>query len=184
MCSNSLRSDSLTNAVGLLKQEMRLLGSLIMQAADASKVPAGGALAVDRNKFSEYITEKITSDERITVVRREVKAVPKGDAVIIAAGPLCSQSLAEDIGRNVGLLHFFDAASPIVTAESIDMDKAFFASRYDKGSDYINCAMDEQQYQQFYEALVGAETVQLHGFEDSKVFEGCMPVETMAKRGL
>ncbi len=183
VCSNSLRSDSLTNAVGLLKQEMRLYSSLIMQAADATKVPAGGALAVDRNKFSDYVTEKINSDERITIVRKEVTSIPSGDAVIIAAGPLCSQSLADDIGRNVGLLHFFDAASPIVTAESIDMGKAFFASRYDKGSDYINCAMDEQQYRQFYEALIGAETVQLHGFEDSKVFEGCMPVETMAKRG-
>ena len=183
VCSNSLRSDSLSNAVGLLKQEMRQFGSLIMQAADATKVPAGGALAVDRNKFSQYITDVISTNERISVVRQEVQSIPDGDAVIISAGPLCSPALAQDIGKRVGMLYFYDAASPIVTAESIDMDKAFFASRYDKGSDYINCAMNEQQYRQFYEALVGAQTAHMHGFEDSMVFEGCMPVETMAKRG-
>ncbi|MBT3318522.1 MAG: methylenetetrahydrofolate--tRNA-(uracil(54)-C(5))-methyltransferase (FADH(2)-oxidizing) TrmFO [Clostridia bacterium] len=183
VCSNSLRADGLGNAVGLLKQEMRDIGSLIMQAADATKVAAGGALAVDRHQFSKYITDAITNNEHITVVRREVTTIPDDDFVIIAAGPLVSTPLANDISNNVGLLSFFDAAAPIVTAESVDMDTAFFASRYDKGSDYINCAMDETQYHKFYEALINAETAKMHGFEDSKVFEGCMPVETMAKRG-
>lgn len=183
VCSNSLRADGLYNAVGLLKEEMREIGSLIMQAADETKVPAGGALAVDRLKFSEYITDAITKNKHITVVHEEVTKIPDDDVVIIAAGPLATEPLAEDIGKTLGMLYFFDAASPIVTKESIDMDKAFFASRYDRGSDYINCAMNEEQYRAFYEALISADAVELHGFEDSKVFEGCMPVETMAKRG-
>ncbi len=183
VCSNSLRADGLSNAVGLLKQEMREMDSLIMRAADSTKVAAGGALAVDRHKFSKYITDEITVNEHINVVLQEVTSIPNDDVVIVAAGPLVSAALADDISKNVGMLSFYDAAAPIVTAESIDMDVAFFASRYDKGNDYINCAMDETQYAKFYEALIGAQTAHMHGFEDSKVFEGCMPIETMAKRG-
>lgn len=185
VCSNSLRADGLYNAVGLLKQEMRDFGSLIMKAADATKVPAGGALAVDRHQFSDYITQEILQNSHINVTRQEVTKLPEDGMIIVAAGPLASAPLAQSIAGAVGsnMLSFFDAAAPIVTAESIDMDKAFFASRYDKGSDYINCAMDETQYRAFYEALIHADTADLHGFEDEKVFEGCMPVETMAKRG-
>lgn len=185
VCSNSLRADGLFNAVGLLKQEMRDFGSLIMKAADATKVPAGGALAVDRYQFSEYITQEILQNSHINVTRQEVTKLPEDDMIIVAAGPLASAPLSESIANAVGsdMLSFFDAAAPIVTSESIDMDKAFFASRYDKGSDYINCAMDEAQYRAFYEALIHADTAEMHGFENEKVFEGCMPVETMAKRG-
>ncbi len=184
VCSNSFRAQGLYNAVGLLKQEMREIGSIIMEAADATSVPAGGALAVDRNKFSQYITDRITQHEHIKVVRERVDSLPESGIVIAAAGPLVSGRLAQSISEAAGgMLSFFDAASPIVTAESIDMGKAFFASRYDKGSDYINCAMNEAEYREFYEALINAEMAQLKGFEDKKVFEGCMPVETMAKRG-
>ena len=186
VCSNSLRADGLYNAVGLLKQELRELGSLIMEAADASHVAAGGALAVDRNKFSEYVTKRIEEDPHIRVVREQVVKLPDAGTVIVAAGPLVSAPLARDIAQTLGggMLSFFDAAAPIVTAESIDMDKAFFASRYGRGgADYINCPMDEAQYRKFYDALIGAETAALHGFEDDRVFEGCMPVETMARRG-
>lgn len=184
VCSNSLRAAGLFNAVGLLKQELRDLGSIIMQAADATSVAAGGALAVDRTKFSEYVTNAITQNKHIRVVREQVTTLPDG-VTIVAAGPLASAPLAKSIAEAVGddMLSFFDAAAPIVTAESIDMDKAFYASRYEKGSDYINCAMDESQYRAFYEALVGADTAEIHGFDDGNVFEGCMPVETMAKRG-
>ncbi|MDD5018347.1 MAG: methylenetetrahydrofolate--tRNA-(uracil(54)-C(5))-methyltransferase (FADH(2)-oxidizing) TrmFO [Eubacteriales bacterium] len=184
VCSNSFRADGLLNAVGLLKQEMREMGSLVMRAADATSVAAGGALAVDRNKFSGFVTQAIAQNAHIHIVREEVTALPEDGTVIVAAGPLVSGPLAENIAEKTGgMLSFFDAAAPIVTAESIDMDKAFYASRYGRGSDYINCAMDEAQYRAFYGALVGADTAELHGFEDAKVFEGCMPVETMAKRG-
>ena len=185
VCSNSFRADGLYNAVGLLKQEMRECKSLIMQAADATRVPAGGALAVDRNQFSEYVTKSIIHHENICVVQEQVTELPEQMPVIVAAGPLVSEGLARSIAETVGdqMLSFFDAAAPIVTAESIDMDKAFFASRYGKGSDYLNCAMDEAQYRAFYDELIKAETAELHGFEDNRVFEGCMPVETMAKRG-
>ena len=186
VCSNSLRSGGLQNAVGLLKQEMRSLGSLIMEAADATKVPAGGALAVDRHQFSNFITQKILQNSHIQFTAGEVTEIPNDDIIIVAAGPLASDALSKSIADTVGQesCTFFDAAAPIVTAESIDMDKAFFASRYGKGSDdYLNCPMDELQYRVFYDALIGAETVQLHGFEDSRVFEGCMPIETMARRG-
>ena len=191
VCSNSLRSDSVTNAVGLLKEEMRRLGSLIMQAADATRVPAGSALAVDRDKFSAYITDKIKTHPDITVVEKEVEYIEDGEVTVIATGPLTSDAFAEYISRElVGEgLHFFDAAAPIVDADSINMDVAFFASRYDKGdADYINCPMTEEQYNTFWEALVGAQEAELKDFDKEeqknlKVFEGCMPVEVMAKRG-
>jgi len=186
VCSNSLRADGLYNAVGLLKEEMRRLGSLVMAAADATRVPAGGALAVDRHAFSDYITRAVEGHPRINVVREPMRALPRQGVVIAAPGPLVSDGIAADIEQTAGgMLAFFDAAAPIVTAESIDMDKAFFASRYGKGGgdDYLNCPMDEAQYRAFYEALVTAETAELHGFEDARVFEGCMPVETMARRG-
>lgn len=191
VCSNSLRSDSVTNAVGLLKEELRRMGSLIMEAADATRVPAGSALAVDRDKFSAYITEKIKKHPNITVIDREVTEIEDGQTTVIATGPLTSDTFAEYISHElVGEgLHFFDAAAPIVDADSINMDVAFFASRYDKGdADYINCPMTEEQYAAFWEALVSAEEAQLKEFDrDSqkklKVFEGCMPIEVMAKRG-
>jgi methylenetetrahydrofolate--tRNA-(uracil-5-)-methyltransferase len=186
VCSNSLRAAAVENAVGLLKQEMRELGSLIIEAADATRVPAGGALAVDRRAFSDYVTDKITHHPLIEVRREEALALPQDGVVIAAPGPLVEGALLRSIGDACGsLLSFFDAAAPIVTAESVDMGKAFFASRYGKGegTDYMNCAMDAEQYRAFWEALTAAETAQLHGFEDGKVFEGCMPVETMAKRG-
>lgn len=183
-CSNSLRSDRLTNAVGLLKEEMRVLNSLIMKAADATRVPAGGALAVDREGFSRYITEAIGSHPMITVEHGEVTQIPDGP-VIIATGPLTSDAMAEAIGSLPGMtaLHFYDAAAPIVTLESIDMDKVFRQSRYDRGDDYLNCPMDQAQYDAFVHALLEADTAPIHGFEEKKVFEGCMPVESMARRG-
>lgn len=187
VCSNSLRAEGLENAVGLLKQEMRSLGSLIMEAADAARVPAGGALAVDRHAFSKYITDKIKQSSLIEVREEEAQELPPDGVVIAAPGPLVSGALLrsiEDITGG-GMLSFFDAAAPIVTGESIDYTKAFFASRYGKGegTDYLNCAMNMEQYRAFWEALTTAETAKLHGFEDDRVFEGCMPVETMAKRG-
>ena len=185
VCSNSLRSDELTNAVGLLKEELRRLGSLIMLCADANRVPAGGALAVDRASYARMVTEKIRSHPNIDVVEREVTQIPNGE-VIIASGPLTSDALAEEIAElcpNSGL-HFYDAAAPIVTAESIDMDSAFFASRYGKGSaDYINCPMTREEYLAFWRELCSAEQAPVHGFDDGGVFEGCMPVEVMARRG-
>ena len=191
VCSNSLRSDSVTVAVGLLKEELRRMGSLIMEAADATRVPAGSALAVDRDKFSAYITQKIKNHPNITVVSREVTEVEDGEMTVIATGPLTSDTFAEYIrGELVGEgLHFFDAAAPIIDADSINMDIAFFASRYDKGdADYINCPMTKEQYEAFWQALVEAEEAQLKEFDresqkNLKVFEGCMPVEVMAKRG-
>lgn len=183
VCSNSLRSDRLENAVGLLKAEMRLLDSLIMDCADKTAVPAGGALAVDREGFSALVTERIKSNPLITVVSREQTEIPSENA-IIAAGPLVSETLNDAIQLAVGGgLHFYDAAAPIVALDSLDMNKVFRASRYGRGDDYLNCPMTEEEYHRFVDALLEANTVPVHGFEDSKVFEGCMPVETMAKRG-
>ncbi len=186
VCSNSLRGDRLENAVGLLKEELRQLDSLIISCADATRVEAGGCLAVDRHGFSELVTQRIRSHPNITVVAEEVTEVPEGP-VIIATGPLTSDAMSEAIGRyfGEGYLHFFDAAAPLVTAESIDMTKAWWQSRYDRGTpDYINCAMDKAQYEAFVRELVAAEEAEVHGFEDKNVFEGCMPVEVMARRGL
>lgn len=185
VCSNSLRSDELTNAVGLLKEEMRRLGSLIMNSADHSRVPAGGALAVDRVRFAEYITKAIESHPLITIEHKEISEIPDG-YVIIATGPLTSDSLAESIREQCPAfgLHFYDAVAPIVSFDSVDMKSAFFASRYDKGTpDYINCPMNEEEYSSFIHELKHAEESHSHGFEDDKVFEGCMPVEVMARRG-
>lgn len=186
VCSNSLRGDRLENAVGLLKEELRRLGSLILQCADATRVEAGGCLAVDRYGFSGMVTERIRSHPNITVISEEVTEVPAGP-VIIATGPLTSDAMSEAIGRYFGqtdYLHFFDAAAPLVTLESIDMTKAWYASRYDRGSaDYINCAMTREEYQAFVRELAAAEEAEVHGFEDKNVFEGCMPVEVMARRG-
>lgn len=184
VCSNSLRSDRLTNAVGLLKEEMRLCGSLIMRAADAARVPAGGALAVDRDRFSGHITQALQEHPLVTVENREVADIPDGP-VIIATGPLTSDALSERIAELPGLetLNFYDAAAPIVTLESLDMDRVFRQSRYDRGDDYLNCPMSEEEYNAFVDALLDAETAEIHGFEENKVFEGCMPVESMARRG-
>ena len=187
VCSNSLRAAGIENAVGLLKEEMRRLGSLIMCAADATRVEAGGALAVDREKFSSYITDKIITHENITVEECEITRLPDARPLIVATGPLTSEHLAESIRQYFGgmeFLGFYDAAAPIVTFDSVDMTSAYFKSRYDKGTaDYINCPMNEAEYKAFLEALISAEQAQVHGFEDDKVFEGCMPVEVMARRG-
>lgn len=185
VCSNSLRSDRLTNAVGLLKAEMRKLDSLIMRAADATAVPAGGALAVDRNGFSAEIDRVIRTHPMITVHEEEVTSIPSEGTVIIATGPLTSDRLSEVIGQMDGLstLHFYDAAAPIVTAESLDMEKVFCMSRYERGADYLNCPMDKETYMAFVHELQTAETVPVRGFEEKAVFEGCMPIESMAKRG-
>ena len=187
VCSNSLRSDQLENAVGLLKEELRRCGSLILSCADAHRVEAGGALAVDREGFSRAITERVRSHPLITVVEGEVTQLPTEGEVIVASGPLTSDALAEAIRALVhaDYLSFYDAAAPLVTFESLDMDHAWFASRYDKGTaDYINCALDQEEYAAFWEALTAAQAAEVHGFEDQKVFEGCMPVEVMARRGV
>ena len=185
-CSNSLRSDQLENAVGLLKEELRRLGSLILQCADATRVEAGGALAVDRHGFARMVTEQIRSHPHITVVPGEVTEIPEGE-VVIASGPLTSDALAERLQDLLGAdtaLHFYDAAAPLVTAESVDMDKAWFGSRYDRGTaDYVNCPMTEEEYDAFWKELTTAQEAPVHGFEDKMVFEGCMPVEVMARRG-
>ena len=186
VCSNSLRGDRLENAVGLLKEELRRLDSLIIACADATRVEAGGCLAVDRHGFSALVTEKIRSHPNITVKAEEVTQVPEGP-VIIATGPLTSDDLSKAIGEyfGTGYLHFFDAAAPLVTAESIDMDLAWWQSRYDRGTaDYINCAMNKEEYEAFLRELINAEEAEVHGFEDKNVFEGCMPVEVMARRGV
>lgn len=186
VCSNSLKAKRLESAAGLLKEEMRRLGSVCMQCAEQSAVPAGGALAVDRDKFSFLVTEKITSHPLITVVHEEVTEIPEGN-VIVAAGPLASESISRSISALCGEgLFFFDAAAPIVTAESIDPEFSFSASRYDRGGDddYINCPMNKEEYEAFYEALVSAESAELHSFDRRKdVYEGCMPIEVMASRG-
>ena len=187
VCSNSLRGDRLENAVGLLKEELRRLDSLILSCAEATRVEAGGCLAVDRGGFSQMVTEKIRSHPRITVVEEEVTQVPEGP-VIIATGPLTSDALSQAIGEyfgETGYLHFFDAAAPLVTAESIDMNLAWWQSRYDRGTpDYVNCAMNQEEYETFWQALTTAQEAEVHGFEDKNVFEGCMPVEVMARRGM
>ncbi len=187
VCSNSLRADGLANAVGLLKEEMRKLDSLIMECADATRVPAGGALAVDRDGFSKMVTERIKSNPNIEVVSEEVTEICPDEYTIVAAGPLASDELSKAIAKLCGGegLHFFDAAAPIITFDSIDMSKAFKAARYGKGGDdYINCPMTREEYIAFRNALLSAETAPVHeGVEDPKVFEGCMPIEVMAKRG-
>ena len=185
-CSNSLRGAGLENAVGLLKEELRRLNSLIIRCADATAVPAGGALAVDRDGFARMVTETIFSHPNITMIPGEVTSIPEGD-VVIASGPLTSDPLADAIAEKLGggtTLNFFDAAAPLVACDSVDMDSAYFASRYDKGTpDYINCPMTKEEYQAFWQALIAAEEAEVHGFEDKSVFEGCMPVEVMARRG-
>ena len=186
VCSNSLRGDSLANAIGLLKEELRHLGSLIMRCAEENRVEAGGALAVDRVAFAAAITKALEEHENIEIVHEELTEIPEGPA-IIATGPLTSDPMAAAISDYFGGakgLNFYDAAAPLVSFESLDMDHCWFASRYDKGSaDYINCAMDRQQYLDFVRELSNAEEAAVHGFEDKKVFEGCMPVEVMARRG-
>ncbi len=191
VCSNSLRSNVVSNAVGLLKEEMRMLDSLIIEAAYKTEVPAGSALAVDRERFSEYITEKIKNHPNIEVIEGEVTKIPEEGISVVASGPLTTDALSEDIGGRIGCtkLHFFDAAAPIVDFSSINMEVAFFASRYGKGeASYINCPMTKEQYDLFYKELIGAKEAELKDFdkksqEDLTVFEGCMPVEVMAKRG-
>lgn len=192
VCSNSFRAAAVTNAVGLLKEELRVLGSLIMEAADATSVDAGGALAVDRDKFSSYITEKINSCENINVIHNEVTELPKDEITVVATGPLTSDNFAETLFGKLGLdtLHFFDAAAPIVDASSVNYDTAFFASRYGKGeASYLNCPMTKGEYDVFYNELINADVAELKQFDkdeqkkNPKVFEGCMPVEVMASRG-
>ena len=190
VCSNSLRSGEITNASGLLKEELYRMGSLIMEAAKKTGVKAGGAIAVDRVLFSEYVTEKIRSCPEIEVIEEEMSSIPDNEITVVATGPLTSDALAGTIAEMIGgnSFYFYDAAAPIVDFESVDMDKAFFASRYDKGTpDYINCPFTKEEYEAFYDALVNAEEAELHDFEKGdklKVFEGCMPVEVMAKRGV
>ncbi len=191
VCSNSLRSDQVTNAVGLLKEELRRSGSLIMEAADATRVPAGSALAVDRHLFSDYVTKRIRENELIEIVEAEATGIEEGAVSVIATGPLTSDAMADYISKELGCgsLHFFDAAAPIVDFSTVDMSIAYFASRYDKGeADYLNCPMSKEQYDAFYHALIEAEEAELKDFDREsqkklKVFEGCMPVEVMAKRG-
>jgi methylenetetrahydrofolate--tRNA-(uracil-5-)-methyltransferase len=192
VCSNSFRSNQTNNAVGLLKAELSKIGSLIMEAAYATEVPAGGALAVDREKFSAYITEKIKTHPNIKVIEQEVSEIDEDSVTVVASGPLTSECLAQSIAKMTGNegLHFFDAAAPIVDASTIDMEKAFFASRYGKGNgeDYLNCPMTKEEYDAFYKALISAEMAALKEFdresqESLTVFEGCMPVEVMASRG-
>lgn len=187
VCSNSLRGAGLENAVGLLKEELRRLGSLILEAADATRVEAGGALAVDRHGFAAYVTRALREHSNVTVEEGEVTALPEGE-VLVATGPLTSDALTEHLAALTGgeeaALHFFDAAAPLVSFDSIDMSRAWFASRYDKGTaDYINCAMEKEEYQAFWKELCEAQEAEVHGFEDKNVFEGCMPVEVMARRG-
>ena len=185
VCSNSLRSNSLNNAVGIMKEEMRMLDSLIIKAADHTQVPAGSALAVDRHRFSQYITQALKNHPNISVFNEEITTIPDGP-VIIASGPLTSDSLAESIQKFTGEdpFHFYDAAAPIIEKDSIDFSKAYFKSRYDKGDpSYINCAMNEKEFELFYDALVNAECAHLHDFEKEVYFEGCMPIEEMARRG-
>ncbi|MBR3868549.1 MAG: methylenetetrahydrofolate--tRNA-(uracil(54)-C(5))-methyltransferase (FADH(2)-oxidizing) TrmFO [Clostridia bacterium] len=188
VCSNSFKAMRVESASGLLKAEMKLLGSVCVECAEKSAVPAGGALAVDRDIFASFVTQKIENNEKINVIRKEITEIPTGyDAVIIAAGPLVSDALAESIKKLTGsaFLSFFDAAAPVIEADSIDMDKAFLQSRYDRGGDddYINCPMNKEEYEAFYRALINAEIAELHEFDKKHVYEGCMPVEIMAKRG-
>lgn len=185
-CSNSLRSDQLENAVGLLKEELRRLDSVILSCADATRVEAGGALAVDRHGFAKRVTQTLRTHPNITVVEGEVSALPEGE-VVVATGPLTSDALADTLQALLGEtapLHFYDAAAPLISADSVDMDSAWFGSRYDKGTaDYVNCPMNQEEYEAFWQALIVAEEAPVHGFEDKMVFDGCMPVEVMARRG-
>ncbi|MFH1596796.1 MAG: methylenetetrahydrofolate--tRNA-(uracil(54)-C(5))-methyltransferase (FADH(2)-oxidizing) TrmFO [Pseudomonadota bacterium] len=185
VCSNSLRADSVANAVGLLKEEMRCLGSLIMAAADATRVPAGKALAVDREAFAAYISRALEEEPLVAIVREEVTSLDGGQTTVIATGPLTSEPLAAALGALTGQehLHFYDAIAPIVTADSLDMTRVFRASRYGAGDDYLNCPFSEAEYAAFYEALTGAEQVPLRAFEEPRYFEGCLPIEVMAARG-
>lgn len=186
VCSNSFRANNLENAVGVLKEEMRRLDSLIIKCADSNQVPAGGALAVDREAFAAEVTKKISENPLIEVIYQEAERIPKEGIIICATGPLTSDSLAKELLNLTGeeFFYFYDAAAPLVDAESIDYSKAFWASRYDKGdADYLNCPMDQAEYEKFYDALISAETHPLHEFEKKIYFEGCMPVEVMAKRG-
>ncbi len=186
VCSNSLRADTLENGAGLLKAEMRLLGSLVTECADLTRVPAGGALAVDRVGFAQMMTEKIRENPYINLISDEVTQIPDGECVVIATGPLTSDSLSSSIKEFFGhkQLYFFDAAAPIITVDSINMDKVYRKARYDKGdADYLNCPMTKEEYEAFYNALISAETAELKEFENDRVFEGCMPVEVMASRG-
>lgn len=186
VCSNSLKANRIENACGLLKEEMRLFDSVIMRAADVSRVPAGGALAVDRDIFSDYVTKLIRENPLITVNNEEITAINPDEYTIVATGPLTSDGLSSAVAELTGSegLYFFDAAAPVVEKDSIDMDKVFYGARYDRGTaDYINCPMTKEQYDRFYTALINAETADLKDFENSSVFEGCMPVEVMAKRG-
>ena len=186
VCSNSLRSDELSNAVGLLKAEMRAMASLFLESADLNRVPAGGALAVDREGFARTITERLSACENIEIVSEEVSELPEGE-VVVASGPLSSDAIAGTISTLCGEegLHFYDAVAPIVTLESVDLSSAFFASRYDKGtSDYVNCPMEKEEYLRFVAELANAKEAPVHGFDDGAVFEGCMPVEVMARRGV
>ncbi|EUJ33310.1 tRNA (uracil-5-)-methyltransferase Gid [Listeria floridensis FSL S10-1187] len=186
VCTNSLRANGLTNAVGVIKEEMRMLDSIIIEAADQAAVPAGGALAVDRHEFSGYVTDKVKNHPLVTVFSEEVTEIPEGPT-IIATGPLTSEALAEKIKLLTGedYLYFYDAAAPIIEKDSIDMDKVYLKSRYDKGeAAYLNCPMTEEEFNAFYEALISAETAELKSFEKEVFFEGCMPIEVMAKRGI
>ncbi|MDF7682644.1 methylenetetrahydrofolate--tRNA-(uracil(54)-C(5))-methyltransferase (FADH(2)-oxidizing) TrmFO [Lactobacillus sp. ESL0679] len=186
VCTNSMRSNQLSNAVGLLKEEMRQLDSLILEAADKTQVPAGGALAVDRDKFSEYVTQKLHSLPNVTFHDKEITTIPQDGITVIATGPLTSDTLADKIQQFSGTdsLHFFDAAAPIVAADSIDQEIVYKKSRYDRGeAAYLNCPMTKEEYDRFAQELVNAETAEMHGFENSDVFEGCMPIEVMAARG-
>ena len=186
VCSNSLRGDDLSNAVGLLKEELRRMGSLILEAAEKHRVPAGGALAVDREAFAQYITDRIRAHENLEIAEQELSEIPEGE-VIVATGPLTSDALIPAIAAccaDKGFLHFFDAAAPLIAFDSIDMTKAWFGSRYNKGdADYINCPMNQAEYEAFVTELAKAQEAHVHGFEDAGVFEGCMPVEVMARRG-
>lgn len=189
VCSNSLRGAGLENAVGLLKEEMRQLNSIIMESADINRVPAGGALAVDREGFSQYITDKVKNHPNVTVINKEIETIPQEDdaITIIASGPLTSEVLAKSLGELTGqdYFYFYDAAAPLISKESIDMSKAYRASRYGKGTaDYINCPMDKEEYEKFWQELTTAELAPIKEFEKAKFFEGCMPVEEMARRGI
>ncbi|MDD3840424.1 MAG: methylenetetrahydrofolate--tRNA-(uracil(54)-C(5))-methyltransferase (FADH(2)-oxidizing) TrmFO [Clostridia bacterium] len=185
VCSNSLGSDRLENASGLLKDEMRMLDSIILKAADSNRIPAGDALAVDRTNFSRQITDILSNNNNISITNKEMRQIPEDENVIIATGPLTSDSLVDNIIELTGekCLYFFDAAAPVITRDSIDFEKAFWGSRYNRGDDYINCPMNEKEYEKFWTELVNAETAKLRDFEKPSVFEGCMPVEVMAKRG-
>lgn len=188
VCSNSLRAANIENAVGLLKEEMRRLGSLIMESADINRVPAGGALAVDRLPFSQYVTEKLATHPLVTIRHEEVTELPTDQVCIVASGPLTSDALSDTIAKltGEGYFHFHDAAAPIVTVESLDMNKVYRAARYGKGgADYLNCPFTQEEYEAFWQALTTAECAELHDFEkDDSVFEGCMPIEVMAGRGI